>query len=244
MPDITVVLTAHREGVLAGPTARSACAAIEHARSSRGLSIEVIVVLDRPTRDTRQVLEHGLSRLQEVPVRVLEVETGDPGQSRNIGIAEAAGSCSTFLDGDDLWSQNWLSAAWDLIEARPDAVAQSMCNVVFGEYTALWWHVDSESGLFDPDYLGWANYWDAMSFARTDIYRRFPFKANDLKLGFGHEDWHWSVVTYQAGIAHKPVPGTIHFKRRRSGSQMSLVESAGGVVWPSGPLKDLSDERA
>jgi|FEC22Drversion2_1045045.scaffolds.fasta_scaffold00233_55 glycosyltransferase involved in cell wall biosynthesis len=244
MPDITVVLTAHREGVLAGPTARSACAAIEHARSSRGLSIEVIVVLDRPTRDTRQVLEHGLSRLQEVPIRVLEVETGDPGQSRNIGIAEAAGSCSTFLDGDDLWSQNWLSAAWDLIEARPDAVAQSMCNVVFGEYTALWWHVDSESGLFDPDYLGWANYWDAMSFARTDIYRRFPFKANDLKLGFGHEDWHWSVVTYQAGIAHKPVPGTIHFKRRRSGSQMSLVESAGGVVWPSGPLKDLSDERA
>lgn len=244
MPDVTVVLTAHREGVLAGATARSACAAIEHAQSSRGLSVEVIAVLDRPTRDTRLVLEHGLSGLQNVPVRILEVETGDPGQSRNIGIAEAAGTCSTFLDGDDLWSRNWLSAAWDLNQARPDAVAQSMCNVVFGLHTTLWWHVDSESGLFDPDYLAWANYWDAMSFARTDIYRRFPFKANDLKLGFGHEDWHWSVVTYQAGIAHKPVAGTIHFKRRRAGSQMSLVEDAGGVVWPSGPLKGLPDERA
>jgi glycosyltransferase involved in cell wall biosynthesis len=232
--DVSVILTAHREGILAGVTARSACAAIDHVHAAQGLNCEVIVVLDDATAETRAVLEHGLSNLADTPVRVLAVKTGDPGQSRNIGVSEARGLCATFLDGDDLWSVNWLTEAWKLIQERPDAVAQSMCNVVFGKQKNVWWHVDSEGPLFDPRYLAWTNYWDAMSFARTDIYRNLPFRANDLKLGFGHEDWDWSVLTHARGIPHKPVRRTIHFKRRRQGSQMSLVENAGAVVWPNG----------
>ncbi|MCB1378169.1 MAG: glycosyltransferase family 2 protein [Alphaproteobacteria bacterium] len=231
MIDITAIITGHREGVIAGATARSACAAIEYVQE-RGLRCEVIVVLDRPDSDTEDVLRNGLAGLRDSPIRFVDVDEGDPGQSRNQGVALAEGQCCTFLDGDDLWSFNWLAAAWDLVEQRPDAVAHSMCNVIFGQKKTLWWHVDSEGPFFDPTFLRWSNYWDAMSFARTAIYRENPFKPNDLDLGFGHEDWHWSCLTHAKGIPHKPVLDTIHFKRSRPGSQMSLVNRAEAVVWP------------
>lgn len=44
--------------------------------------------------------------------------------------------------------------------------------------------------------------------------------------------WHWNVVTLRAGIPHRPVPETIHFKRRRTGSQMSLVVKNDAIIRP------------
>lgn len=228
-PDVSVVLTAHREGVLAGATANSARAAISCAVSKLNLDCEVVLVLDRSNSATEAVLE---TAFQDLRLTVLHTDEGDPGQARNAGIAEARGMVSTFLDGDDLWSENWLIEGWNLITERPDCVGHSHCNLVFGAEHHVAWHIDSEGPLFDPEYLSWGNYWDAMSIAKTEIYRRIPFRRNDLRLGFGHEDWHWNVVTHREGIPHKPVPGTMHFKRRRPGSQMSLVAKADAVVWP------------
>ncbi len=232
MTDISVIITAHREGVLAGTTARSARRAIERARAEANLTSEVVLVFDNASDETRDILLHAFAGFDEAVVRPIETSLGDPGQARNAGVDAAEGTTATFLDSDDLWSSNWLTAAFAFCEARPDAILQSQCNVVFGTRETLWWHVDSEGPLFDPNYLAWGNYWDAMSFARTDIYRRFRFEPNDLKLGYGHEDWHWAVMTHEAGVPHKPVPETIHFKRARNGSQMSLVDSAGAVVRP------------
>lgn len=227
-PDLSVIVTGHREGVIAGATVRSAEAAIAHAVDALGIAVEVIVVLDRADAVTRAVLEPAFG----AAARVLRTDEGDPGQARNAGIAAARGTLAAFLDADDLWSENWLTEACRLVERRPDCVAHSACNLVFGHESALWWHIDSEGPLFDPGYLDWANYWDALSLARTAIYRAHPFRRNDLKLGFGHEDWHWNAVTIAAGIAHKPAPQTMHFKRRRQGSQMSLVAQSGAVSWP------------
>lgn len=230
-PDISVVLTAHREGVLAGATANSARRAIAQVGQNLSLTCEVVLVLDRSNPSTTMVLENAFDGFE---LTVIKTDEGDPGQARNAGIAAARAPCATFLDGDDLWSENWLTEAHRLIARRPDCVAHSRCNMIFGNERNLWWHIDSEGPLFDADYLDWGNYWDAMTFARTDLYRRFPFRRNDLKLGFGHEDWHWNAWTIAEGVAHKPVPETMHFKRRRQGSQMAAVEQSGSVRWPLG----------
>ncbi|MNS06469.1 Glycosyl transferase family 2 [compost metagenome] len=227
--DISIVLTAHREGILAGATARSAHKAIARA-SGEGLRCEVVLVFDRATEATVSVLE---GSFDGYALQVLQTDEGDPGQARNRGVDVAKGACTTFLDGDDLWSANWLIAAHALVEARPDCVAHSACNMVFGDDRNLWWHIDSEGPFFNPEYLAWGNYWDAMSFARTSTYRQFPFRRNDLKLGFGHEDWHWNAMTIAANVPHKPAPETMHFKRRRPGSQMALVDQVGSVRLPS-----------
>jgi glycosyltransferase involved in cell wall biosynthesis len=226
-PDISVIVTAHREGALAGVTAKSALAATR-AASAAGLDHEVIVVLDRADFVTGATLRGAFGGCAQY----LETDEGDPGLARNRGIELARGRCATFLDGDDLWSDNWLVESYRLLERRPDVAAHSACNLVFGNAHHFWWHVDSETSLCDTGYLDWLNYWDAMSFARTETYRRYPFRKNDLNIGFGHEDWHWNAWTLSEGVPHKPVPRTLHFKRARSGSQMQKVNSWHGFRWP------------
>lgn len=225
--DLSIIITAHREGLISAATARSAEAAIAEARL-RGLVCELLVVLDRADELTAGTLRAALGE----QARYLASDAGDPGGARNRGVAAAAGAAVAFLDADDLWSSNWLVEGHAFISARPDAIGHSSVNLVFGRTRMLWWHTDSEAGLYDPGFMEWGNYWDALTIARTDIYRRFPFRANDLRRGFGHEDWHWNLVTLRAGLAHKPVPGTMHFKRARGGSQMEQVNRIGGVPWP------------
>ena len=239
-PDITVVITAHREGIIAGATARSAREAIEHVQQNLGKTVEILLVLDRADALTKSTLTGSFGP----DVHVLETDEGDPGQARNRGVEAAKGEYICFLDADDFWSYNWLTEAYRLVEQRPDVVAHSHCNITFGREKNLWWHVDSEGALFDPAYLEWGNYWDAMAFARTEVYRRFRFRPNDLSLGFGHEDWHWNCQTIAAGFAHKPVPHTIHFKRRRDGSVSAKVKDKLGTVWPlEAEERDLGQQR-
>lgn len=226
MSDITVILNAHREGILAGPSVTSARAAIARAEAE-GLKVEMIAVLDRSDATTTACLRQALGGLAPIE----EVDLGDPARSRNHGVTLARGRFTAFLDADDLWSENWLTAAHAAARTRPEVIWHSHGNIVFGEERHMWWHVDSEGALAAPDYMTWANYWDALSFAATAIYRATPFRPNDLKLGFGHEDWHWNVATLAKGHPHKPVPGTLHFKRRRRGSQMAEVEKHDATIW-------------
>jgi hypothetical protein len=227
--DLSVILTAHREGLLVGVSAQSALAAISTAELL-DIRTEMIVVLDRADELTASTAKNALGSR----ARYIATDEGDPGAARNIGIAAARGTCAAFLDGDDLWSENWLADGWSFNQQRPDAIAHAACLLYFGRKRNLFWHADSETALCDQGYLAWSNYWDALSLARTEIYRGIPFRRNDLHLGFGHEDWHWNRVTLNMGIAHKPVPGTIHFKRVRPGSQMEKVAAAAGETWPCG----------
>lgn len=233
--DISVILTAHREGMIVGATVASALEAIAYAEESLQLNIELIAVLDRSDDLTRETIVSGFDSRCDL---LLECDEGDPGQSRNRGVEASTAKYVSFLDGDDLWSFNWLAEAWRFSKQYPGAIAHSACNVVFGEQNGLWWHVDSEGPLFDARYLLWAHYWDAMSFVSREIMLVHPFQKNDIDRGFGHEDWHWSVATVKAGIPHKPVPNTVHFKRRRTGSQMSKVDGAGCVVLPDPVIRD------
>jgi len=160
--DISVILTAHAEGFLAGPAARSVVAATHLAREA-GLNIETIVVLDRADILTKDVLKQVFG----TSARYLETDEGDPGQSRNRGIEAAHGHFSTFIDGDDLWSENWLVAAESVARENEKAIYHCGCIVSFGAKRHLYWHIDSEIALFDRNYLNWATYWASMSLAKT-----------------------------------------------------------------------------
>lgn len=226
--DITVAITAHREGPIAGPTIRSAIRAIAQAKHSLNLRLELYVILDRADELTTSTFKEALVD----GATIFETDFGDPGQARNFAAREANGTIISFLDGDDLWSSNWLEEGWRFCQSESNAIGHCACILTFGEIHGLWWHIDSSGGFFRPNHLIWTNYWDAMTIGRTELYREIPFRANDLKRGFGHEDWHWNCASIARGVAHKPVPNTIHFKRRRSGSQMSLVENSDSTVWP------------
>jgi hypothetical protein len=140
----------------------------------------------------------------------------------------------TFLDADDLWSFNWIEAACAFCQAQAGkVVAHPEINVIFGGEQNIRVHADSEAEAFDPGYLSVGNYWDALCFAPRDLLLQFPFTTSELSAGYGHEDWHWNNVTLFDKIAHRPVPDTIHFKRRRINSRLADCHASDVVTWPS-----------
>jgi glycosyltransferase involved in cell wall biosynthesis len=160
MIDVSAIFTAHGEGIFSGPSLQSFEKAIALARAD-GISVESIIALDCPTKETvRQ-----FAGVEARGHRVVFSDAKDPGGARNAAVQESRAKFVTFLDGDDLWSFNWIVAAREFCSNAAGAIAHSEINLHFGLVSIAVLHVDSENRLFDEDGLRVVNYWDALVFA-------------------------------------------------------------------------------
>jgi len=210
-PVITCVLNGHREGALIYPTIRSAKRTIAHTRSC-GIETEFLVVLDRADDETSTIVERELKGFG----RVLHVDHGDLGYARNRGVAHSRGDYIGFLDGDDLWSREWIIDAYEVCHKHDkEVIVHPEYNIYFGDERAhTLYHIDMESPEFEFKFLLRQNYWTALSFAAKSTYQMTPFRSNDIANGFGFEDWTWNVETIRKGCIHKTAKGSSHFIRR------------------------------
>lgn len=229
--DISVVLNAHHEGCLALPTIRSVKASLAHARA-HGFSTEVIVVLDSADQDT---VEH-FEAHRDSEWKLESTEFSDLGEARNRGAQSAAGRFTAFLDADDLFSANWLTAAAKAAIAEPRAaVWHTELNVYFGDAERIFYHVDMDDPGWDDRNILTANYWTALAFAPTDLLRAVPYPRSDIPNQIGYEDWAWNEATIAHGIVHKTVPATTHFIRmKRHGSLLAQTNKMRSLPTPSG----------
>lgn len=233
-PAISAVIVAHGEGALAGLSLRSLADAVE-AAATAGIVVEVLAVLDAADPPTRRQFADAA-----LPLRLLECELRDQGAARNLAAAAATGRHLAFLDGDDLWSDNWLVAAHAAAAAAPPgAVIHPEFNWLFGDRDTLVLKLDDDDPAFDPAFLRIANYWDAMALVPRQLLLDLPFTPRDLRAGWALEDWNFNCRTVARGVRHRVARGTIHFKRRRPGSQHALA--AGSASLP--PPSELTDYR-
>lgn len=212
---ITAIVTAHREGLIAGASLHSFLDSVAIAEQE-GIKVEKVVFLDNADETTKTVFDdadkHGCV--------VHEVSYSDQGLVRNQAVLQAKGEYIAFLDGDDLWSENWLLKAFQFCQQNMNnVIAHPEFNWFFEGNNNLYVKVDQLSSEYDPVFLRFANYWDALCLTSKEVFNRFPYCKRRVKEGFAYEDWYWNKKTVEAGYIHRIVPNTIHFKRRRSASQ-------------------------
>ncbi|MFZ2196832.1 MAG: glycosyltransferase family A protein [Thermodesulfovibrionales bacterium] len=228
--DISVVITAHHEGRLAHHTMRSVSRARQYARDL-GLETEVIIVLDRPDQATT----YYFSAYEGPDILKLKADFGDPGLSRNFGVAHSSGRFISIVDADNLIAKNWLNdTCCYLDDTEREVVAHPEYQMLFENENLVFRQISSTDPAFSISNTIEYNYWDTVCVARKDIFLRHPYEETTGGPGFGFEDWHWNCQTLADGIEHHVVPNTIHFMRmKKNGSNFRYHVGTSRIVRPS-----------
>lgn len=188
-PLVSIVVTCHNYGRYVG-------AAIESALAQTHRRIEVIVVDDGSTDETRHVVESFAPRISYVYQHNQGIVA-----ARNTGIGLLRGDFSVFLDADNMLVPTFVAETLPL--ARED---ESVAFV----YTQLE-YFGVEQGVsafpeFDPVALTRWNYVDASALIRSAVFDETRF---DGYFWEGYEDWDFflSLVErgYQGRLLDKPL---------------------------------------
>jgi len=215
MVDITVIVTAHDETLVAGPTMQSAKVAICSAED-HGFSIEKIIALDAATDDCRGYFHQKAFSHWEIA----EFDFSDPFQTRNAAVEMATGRWIAFVDADDLISENWLlKAARRLTEAEDlgeKIIAHPEINWTFEGANLISVKPHQHEPYFSPHYFYFTNYYSMLAMAPRAAIIETPYGNRDVPNGFGYQDWQWNIETMAKGWCHVSVRDTIIFVRRRA----------------------------
>lgn len=217
--DLSAIVTAHSEGLVAHKTMRSIFSALEKVVAA-GYTFEIIVHIDDGDVETKEYFKRYKN---DKRVRVFENRFKDTGSSRNFAVKKAQGKYITFLDGDDLISDNWYLEAIKLLEeSEEEIIVHPEAVLTFGveQPNVLTLQHDSLGKERDTTILLGENRWCSVLAAKRETLEKNPYKATGA--GYGHEDYVFNVETMDAGILHKIAAQTVLFYRRSEKSRLSL----------------------
>ncbi len=221
MTTIAAVVNLHDEGHTAAPSVTSAWRAVERARAHR-IDAELVLMLDSASRETANLAHRWLHR----GARVFETDVRDLGSARNVAADATDAEWLAFLDGDDLWAEDWLVDAYRATSttgAGPFDVWHPQYSCIFGDHHSVIHHIGSDDPAFSFARLRLHNGWTALSFVAGETVRTVPYPRNRLDDGFGFEDWSWNIEILRRVGTHRVVPETMHFIRRRNAADESLL---------------------
>lgn len=227
--DISVVVTAHNETLVTGPTMRAAEASIE-AAEREGFSVERVIVLDKATEGCRACMTQPA---YDHWTRV-ELEEGDLGRARNAIVHRLTGRFVAFLDSDDLFSENWLHEAARLLDGAEKRgermIAHPELNWFFDGGSMVLLKPSQSDPLFLPQFFALSNYYDSMCMAPRAAHLEVPYVSRDIPNGLSFQDWQFNIETIDAGWRHEIARDTIIFKRRRDSSLVTESRDRKSIV--------------
>lgn len=97
MPKVSVIIPTYNRGYIVRKT-------IDNALSQTVQDIELLVVDDGSTDNTREIVE----MVDDRRVRYFYKENGGVSSARNFGLSKSKAEFMAFLDSDDVWPKNYL----------------------------------------------------------------------------------------------------------------------------------------
>lgn len=220
--DLSIVVTAHSEGILLHKTLRSVFRSIEKLKKNR-IKFEVIVHVDNGNEETLECLRKYANKEKII---IVENSFGSLSQSRNFAVSVAKGKYVSFLDGDDLISENWyLNALTILRENDEECIVYPESVLTFQDDNS---HVLTIQRKFDnssEDYLTIlsANLWGSVVMAKRETFLKVPYIV--MSDGYCYEDYAFNVQTLERNIPHLIAPKTVLFYRRSNNSMLAQANN-------------------
>ena len=231
--DVTVILNVHDERKYITRTLLSLEEAAKYARSY-GISVEIVVVLDKPAPGMREWLRNAdLSAFAGSSRHV--VEFGSLGLARNHGLDAANGTYIMTADADDLVSFNYISNFFFAIKKQSgNTICFPQYYYSFGEL----FHIYKIKNLEDVSPLTFIDHHPYVSriFCLRSLALDIRFEDLRLSKGYAYEDWHFNITAVTRGIDLVAVPDTIIFYRQRKSGLMRNADAVSARVTPPSPF--------
>jgi hypothetical protein len=230
MPDISLVMNFHREGVLAHWSLLGFQRMRDYA-SSRDISVQLVAILDRPDEATRRMVsQHPILAEGD---EVVEVTHGDLGLSRNTGVEQSRASHVGFLDGDDYCSENWLAESLFVLAAGDGVVVHPEYTVSHGACHLIGRSVDQLTEEYPLESCFKHHPWVSVAVAAKSVFQEIPYRETRVcDTGFGYEDWDWNLRVMASGLKHTVARQTCLFYRRKAESMLVSMNTRNALVRP------------
>lgn len=185
-PTVSVVITTYN-------SEQFIASAVESVLAQTYKDIEVLVVDDGSTDDTRHVLESYGNQ-----IHYIWQENQERSAARNHGVGLAKGDLIAFLDSDDVWLKEKLALQVDAIQRFPQAVMVYGCAQIIDPKgtPTRWWGEDTigslegevESSIQDNNILFGSSLTPSIAMIRKDAFEQIGGFDTTIHRGIG-EDW-------------------------------------------------------
>jgi hypothetical protein len=211
-PEVTAVVSLYDYAKVVTDT-------LDSLAASEGVALEIVVVEDHATDDSRAVVESYIAGHPAVPILLLAKDANEGlAAARNDGFAAARGDFVMVMDADNLVYPTCLERLRATLLHHPDAAATYAILEDFGGRPNLRSAIDWEVGR-----LCTANYIDAQAMWRRAAWEQLGGYRDDDDHVFGWEDWDlWLRLAASGGraVLHREILGRY---RVQDGSMISLT---------------------
>jgi glycosyltransferase involved in cell wall biosynthesis len=181
--------------------------AIDSVLCQTHCEIEIIIVVDRPSRETLAAVQTvNDSRLR----LIVNPHPTTAGGARNVGADHAAGQWIAFLDDDDEWLPNKLKHQLAFAAGRPPALLTCLSRVVTPYATYVWPRVIFDNSTPVDEYLfdrvslsaGWGGIQSSSFLLPRNLFQKVRFNIDSP-----HDDWEFVLrLSKEAGASIETVP--------------------------------------
>ncbi len=233
-PDVTFVIAAYN-------SADTIAAAVESALAQDEVTLEVVVVDDQSSDNTREVVL-GLSQ-QDARVRLIALERNlGPGGARNAGIDAAVGRWIAVLDSDDVIQPLRTRRMIDRAESGTAEIVVDNLDVVYTDGRA-------RETMFPANFLGQLGTLTLENFIASNIIFRSTFNFGYMKPMFRREFLNENALRFRpdlrigedylllasalavgARCAIEPSPGYIYNIREGSISRVLEIQHVDAMI--------------
>lgn len=218
--DVTVNITAHKETYYLFRTLKSILAMLELAKAEKITTI-VQIHLDNADPVTEKIANDFAKENKDCVIYANHF--GDASASRNFLIDKTSSKYILFVDGDDLFTENFICEAFKVAEQFGHPCIVSAEDIIkFGDAVDPYiFRVEStvdkpgiKSALFEM------NLYISQNLVTTEIFKACKYEPNMGNYGF--EDWHWNTKAIYEGYEFLVAKDTVFFYRQKPHSRSLL----------------------